>query len=156
MRMNSSSIPKRLFAVALLLAVACILSFGGVAHAATTSPAAQNLPTPSTCITAAPAKQEVPINQLAKAEVTVYCYYPDVDVAWGDGTTSQYPVCQVACPGPGSVSAVFFVPISHTYLKAGDYKPEICLGPATPLPPTVACTSIEIVVEPVVQPQINA
>lgn len=138
MRMHSFTIPKRLLALALLLAVAFILSFGGVAHASTAT-AAPKIPTPL-CITAAPPTQEVSIDQLAKVAVTIYCEEPYVGVVWGDGTTSRYPVCLEVCHVPPIT-----IEITHTYTTKGDYHPEICLSPS-PLPPETACTSVEIVV----------
>lgn len=140
MRMNLFGVFRHLLApvFALLLAVTLLLSFGGVTHAATVT-ASRAAPT-ANCITAAPPSQEVPVDQPAKVAVTVYCSYPYLFATWGDGTSSQYPLCLEVCRVPP-----FTVEVTHTYMERGDFHPELCLGPS-PVEPPAVCTSVEIIV----------
>ncbi|MBX5451739.1 MAG: hypothetical protein IRZ24_16895, partial [Thermogemmatispora sp.] len=116
--------------------------------ATATSPAA------SSCLAAAPAKQQVAVGQPAFIVITVSCYpsvpLPVVIVNWGDGNLSKYPLCKDACPAP-PVELI----ASHSYAKVGTYLPVICLQSGTgPITPQPECVSVEVVVvPPTVQPQ---
>jgi hypothetical protein len=157
MRRNSSRLFKHPLVLAMVLALALTLLFGGVASAATTSASQSTLSTPTKCITASPPTQTVKAGQEAKVTVTIYCYPPQTGTGfiylvatWGDGTTSQHVLCgEIACIQPPVV-----VNVSHIYQpsQAGaippiTYHPTFCVET---LPASVSapdCTSVEIVVD---------
>lgn len=123
---------------ALLLSL-LLSSITGIANASPAAPldVAQ-------CLVAAPATQTVAVNQLATVQVTVNCIPQTlnsfVDVAWGDQTTSQYPICIEVCPSPP-----FIVNATHSYAHVGDFHPNICVVPS-PLGSVPLCVQVEIFV----------
>ncbi|HLG60582.1 MAG TPA: hypothetical protein VKY19_01535 [Ktedonosporobacter sp.] len=130
---------RRSIASALLLTLLLMLGITGVASASS--------PTPTDvahCLTAAPATQTVGVNQLAKVQITVICV-PQVlrsfvDVAWGDQTVSEYPLCVDVCPVPPIV-----VNATHSYAKVGFFHPNICVVPS-PLGAVPDCVQVEVIV----------
>lgn len=131
--------PPRSIVSALLLTLLLILSITGIASAA--SPAPLDV---VRCLAAAPATQTVGVNQLAKVQITVNCVPQAlrsfVDVAWGDKTTSQYPLCANACRVPPIV-----IDATHSYAVVGDFHPNICVVPS-PLGSVPDCVQVEIIV----------
>lgn len=129
----------RSIAFALLLTLLLTLSLTGIAGASSSTPLDV---TP--CLTAAPATQTVGVNQLAKVQITVNCLPQTanrfVDVAWGDQTTSQYPLCMVVCHVPPIV-----IDATHSYATVGIFHPTICLVPS-PSGSVPDCVQVEIIV----------
>ncbi len=129
----------RSIASALLLTLFLILSITGIASAASSVPLDV---TP--CLAAAPATQTVGVNQLAKVQITVNCVpqalMSFVDVAWGDKTTSQYPLCAEICHVPPIV-----IDATHSYATVGIFHPNICVVPS-PISSTADCVQVEIIV----------
>ncbi len=148
MRRNSLRFPAHLTVLAMALALALTLAFTGVASAAPVRATQQQLPAASNCLSAAPARQIVLVAHPAKVAVTVNCYpvspsqFVYLQAAWGDGSTTLYPVCVEVCRVPP-----FVITTSHTYTAVGDYHPLFCLVP-TPISVVAACTSAEILVLP--------
>lgn len=150
MRRNLSGLFKRPSILAMVLALALTLLFGGVASAATASS-----PTPTqSCLTASPLTQTVKAGQPAKVTVTILCYPSQPSSSflylvgtWGDGTTSQYLVCggEIPCQVPPVV-----IQTSHVYQLAGVspiYHPMLCLE-TQPASSSSApeCVSVEVIV----------
>jgi hypothetical protein len=143
--MNSLKLPRRVVALAGVLALMLLFATTGLANAA---PAKSQDVTPpsSNCLSANPAFQTVIVSQPAKLTITVTCPLPpqpvanaSVVVAWGDGSSSTYVYCMEVCYA--SISA------SHTYTAVGDYSPSICLVAPTSTsstPEVIACTSVKI------------
>lgn len=125
MKRNSQGVSVRLIVITFVLATFLTFLFGGVAAASG--------PTTS-CVSASPIAQTVQLGQPAPVTVTIYCLPPSpsqfiyLTATWGDGTATQYTVCQEVCKVPPIV-----INTSHTYTRIGDFHPSFCL---TPLPPT--------------------
>lgn len=153
MRKDSPGLFKGPPVLAIVFALALMLLFGGVASAATISPSQSLLPVPASCLELSPATQTVLVGQPADVAADVVCYPPGAGpasgwslvVTWGDGTTSQYPICQEACPPPP-----FVINTSHVYqLSASlnnDYHPIFCLEPSVSIGPAPQCSNVEIIV----------
>lgn len=124
---------------ALLLALLLTLSITGIASASPSAPLDV-----TRCLAAAPLTQTVAVNQLAKVQITVNCIpqtsNPFVDVAWGDQTINQYPLCVVVCHVPPIV-----INATHSYATVGIFHPNICLVPS-PLGSVPDCVQVEIIV----------
>lgn len=137
---NFLSFPKRPTIFALLLALLLTLNLTEIASASSLS-APQDV-TP--CLAATPATQTVALHQSASVRITVNCITqsvkPIVDVAWGDQTTNQYPVCIDVCPVPPLT-----INATHPYDNVGDFHPTICLVPS-PLGSIPDCIQVEIIV----------
>lgn len=144
-------LPKRVIALACFLAF--LLGFGLVGTAGATAVSTQGVSSPSTvqCISATPSYQVVNVHNFAQVNVEVRCLPPSstvagehVQVSWGDGSVSSYPLCDPTgpvCDPPFPVNAM------HAYSNVGDYHPLICLEPSpvvSPGTPNPYCTTVEI------------
>lgn len=136
---NISTRVLRSLVPALLLSLLLLSGSAGVVHASSQAP--QDV---THCLDAAPTSQTVAVNQVAKVQITVYCF-PSVtpsyvEVAWGDQTISRYPICVDACPTPPLV-----INAAHSYANVGDYHPNICVVPS-PFGSVPLCVQVEIIV----------
>jgi hypothetical protein len=136
-----------LIACSLFLTLALALSLGTAVHAAPSaggSSPAVTLP-PVTCLSAAPPSQQVAVGQTAVVIISVTCYPTSllsyVNIAWGDGSSSRYPICMEVCHVPPIV-----IKAPHIYQLAGLYQPEICLVGLPSAGPAALCTSVKIAV----------
>lgn len=140
MRLNLSGFPKRLFALAILIALSLTFSVAGGAHAASVNAPQVTANPSSTCLSATPATQHVAISQTAHVTVMVSCSFGSpsvISITWGDGASAQYS-CTQACH--------MLIDATHAYVAGGTYHPEICLAPP-PSGATSDCTAVEIVVD---------
>ena len=126
MRSNSLSVYKRRLVLAFVLALALMLISGGIASAAPRGTAPSDV---VKCLDASPITQTINVWDTAYVKVEVACYPSQpvqyVTAVWGDGTTTQYPICLEVCHFPPIT-----ILTSHTYSTIGDYFPIFCLGPA--------------------------
>jgi hypothetical protein len=140
MKLKLSSFPKRLLALAILLALAWTLSIGGATHAAPSAAPNTTTALSTSCLSATPAIQRVAVGQPAHITILVSCPPGPasfVTVTWGDGAITEYSACSEVCPG--------FLVATHAYSTRGTYHPEICLVPP-PSGTTSDCTTVEIIV----------
>jgi hypothetical protein len=127
-------LPKRAIALAFLLAF--LLSFGlmGTAGATAVSTQGASSATIISCISATPASQVVNVTNPARVKAVVTCLppyaspvLPGVQVAWGDGSITRYPLCGTITP---VCDPPFIVETMHSYAFVGDYHPLICVDPS--------------------------
>ena len=140
MSLNLSGFPKRLLALAILLALALTFSIAGGAHAASVNAPESAINPSSLCLSVTPATQQIAVGQTAHVTVMVSCSFGSpsvVTVIWGDGGISQYFACEQTCH--------VLIDATHVYGARGTYHPESCLVPPPP-GATSDCTTVEIVV----------
>lgn len=143
---------RHLLALAVILALTLMLLTTSLVSAANTK--AQSSVAPATsCLSVQPAYQKVGTGRPADLTISPgTCPEPPssvvgspIVVIWGDGSVSKYPpFCTEVCRA--------YIDASHIYQLPGDYHPQACLNVATPISSEVDCTSVEIVVIPMVTP----
>lgn len=160
MRRNSFGFLRHSSVLAVLFALALTLLFGGVASAASASPA-QMTPAPAaSCLSLTPATQTVLAGQPATVTAEIVCYSSSTGsvvpspvtylyVSWGDGTTSQYPICVEVCRVPPITITTSHIYQLVTPALSADYHPLFCVGSLptpTPIGSDANCSSVEIIV----------